>query len=163
MAFQSLLILVATPLWIFLLQAIVFRIPTFRRLPRQKIAALSCVAGVIFVCCCARFTPGSFNLGLANWIFVGLSALGLSHVYFHLFNMSETARRIRILTELKQNGHLNTSGDPSHWTAEMLGVRLERLVSLKQVSRQGDKFVARPALLGLVAAGFKSYERWLFP
>jgi hypothetical protein len=162
MPFPSFLILLATPLWICWIQAFVHRIPGAKRIPRQKLAVFCCLAGVVGVCLFVRFPEGgTFGARLGNWVFALLSALGLSHVYFHLFNMSETARRIRIVTGLKQDGRLEATESAGY--SNLVGVRLERLVILNQITRQGDKFVAHPSLLGCVAAIFKTYEHLLFP
>jgi hypothetical protein len=164
MRLGSFFILLGTPLWIFLVQALVCRLSSFRGLPRQKMAVLCCLAGTILVCLSIKFLEGrGWGEQLADWIFVGMSALGLSHVYFHVFNMSETARRIRILTELKQDRKLGDEGESGYSATNMFRVRLERLVSLHQIRKEGDRYFALPTLLAWVATLFKAYERMLFP
>jgi hypothetical protein len=71
--------------------------------------------------------------------------------------MSETARRIRLLIELKTK--TSTAYDP----VTAIAVRIERLVDLKQIYFRDGKIRARRGLLTMVARGFGLYERLLFP
>tara|TARA_Y100000590_G_scaffold470346_1_gene664004 strand:- start:25288 stop:25665 length:378 start_codon:yes stop_codon:yes gene_type:complete len=57
-----------------------------------------------------------------------------SYVYFHIFNMSETARRIKILLHLYNNGsshidELKYDYNPK----DMINSRLERLIEMKEI------------------------------
>jgi hypothetical protein len=74
------------------------------------------------------------------------NALGYS--YFHLFNMSETARRIRILYELNSKGSMEISAVSSYYeTGDILKVRLERLVKMGQLKVEGRRYVLSGRLL----------------
>lgn len=67
------------------------------------------------------------------------TALGYS--YFHIFNMSETARRIRILYEIYTSKQLKASDIASLYNAnDMLNNRLERLLSIKQIKLVEDRY-----------------------
>src|SRR3990167_6930334 len=65
-----------------------------------------------------------------------------TNLYFHVFNMSETARRIRILYEIYTAKQLKASEIASLYNAhDMLHSRLERLLSMKQVKLSDDKYL----------------------
>jgi hypothetical protein len=72
------------------------------------------------------------------------------YAYFHLFNMSETARRIRILLNILEHGALRNEDILAGYTPRnMVTVRLERLVLMGwlQQNRAGQyKIKARWAL-----------------
>ena len=59
----------------------------------------------------------------------------VSYVYFHIFNMSETARRIKILLHLYKNGsshidELKYDYNPTN----MVNLRLERLIEMDEIT-----------------------------
>ena len=72
----------------------------------------------------------------------------LSFSYFIFFAMTESARRIRILQELYLRGKM-TLGElrVTYVTTEMVSVRLERMVALKQLRRLGDRYLLEGPLL----------------
>ncbi len=77
---------------------------------------------------------------------------GMAYSYYHLFNMSETARRIRILYELKLSGgskYENISN--KYGTENMLDIRLKRLENMRQISNLQGRFVLKSPLLYWVA------------
>jgi hypothetical protein len=137
-----------------ILHGILSRSRALRTWPPQKAAALSCA------------------LGLALEVVAWLSYLGLSlpaagfalvvsgataHVYFHIFNMSETARRIRVLVAALL-GRAPLSTEPAK-----IGVRLERLVALGEIRREGETYRSRNGLLTHVASALVAYEKLIFP
>ncbi|TAM45947.1 MAG: hypothetical protein EPN55_06950 [Gammaproteobacteria bacterium] len=65
---------------------------------------------------------------------------GIAYSYFHFFNMSETARRIRMLIQIQQNGgEMRRENLIGAYTPEnMVQARLERLAQMHQVSRSDD-------------------------
>lgn len=123
---------------------------------RQALAALVCLLILVtnFFALCGS---GEAPLWLA-----GILAATCAHLYFHIFNMSETARRIRVLIQLDRNEA------PAHYRPQrMLSQRLERLLALGWVEKNGDKFRLAPGrlprLAGALAALLVSYQGWLFP
>ena len=67
------------------------------------------------------------------------SAIGYS--YFHIFNMSKTARRIRILHEIKAAEHLKMTEVEAIYNAkDMFDVRIERLISMRQLRKYEGKY-----------------------
>lgn len=126
------------------------------RLPRQPAALL---AGL--VAAAAVFT------GLAiverrwgEWIPFSLLLLGAgAHVYFHFFNMSETARRIRRLMDLREERPAQAAPD---WE-RTIALRLARLEEWREVRRDGNRYHPTPRWLTAVARCLVGYERLLFP
>lgn len=74
----------------------------------------------------------------------------LGYSYFHVFNMSETARRIRLLTELSASGPIRKEGLSSIYSEQsMFDVRIVRLKSLGQLREINGRYVLgqRPLFL----------------
>lgn len=65
---------------------------------------------------------------------------GIAYSYFHFFNMSETARRIRMLIQIQQDGgEMRRENLIGTYTPEnMVQVRLARLTQMHQISRSDD-------------------------
>jgi hypothetical protein len=145
----SFLRILLSPLAIAALHALLSRV--LRRLPRQLVAGL---AGVIIA---IAFPLGCHSTGEA--LYTLACVLLFTHLYFHVFNMSETARRIRILVEWKMCGRATDGYD----TQAMVRVRIQRLVDLGQISLRGDRYLVRPSLLARVARFLVWHERMMFP
>lgn len=72
-------------------------------------------------------------------IFCGVVYNGLAYAYFHVFNMSETARRIRILLHVLAHGGVSADNLRSDYTpGDMVAVRLGRLEQMNQIARGPD-------------------------
>lgn len=108
---------------------------------------------VVFLCLVIlRFSP---YLSLIY----GLSA----YIYFHIFNMSRTARRIKILDKIGRKGierqKLIKSLDPQ----DMLSGRLSRLMALNQLEDRQGRYVIKGKMLLLPAKVAFTLRRALFP
>lgn len=74
-------------------------------------------------------------------IFVFLVFNGVAYAYFHFFNMSETARRIRMLLQVRAAG---PGGLPvrdlerAYSQRDMIEARLDRLVKMRQLTLEQD-------------------------
>lgn len=101
------------------------------------------------------FPPPSGALG---FIYYALCCVLLSHLYFHVFNMSETARRIRILVEL-----LTGQNSKAYSAEHQVSVRIKRLMDLDQVKRVGDIYFIRRGTLWAIARAMAAIEQFLFP
>lgn len=142
---------VGAPVGFTILHGLLARSAWGKRLPPQKLAARACAIG-----------------GLLEWIYWGsLSAplFGLvcsfatAHVYFHVFNMSETARRIRQLVA-RYRGLALTEGTGS---TEKIALRLARLEALGEIRRFDSVYRSRGGPLTWAARWIVAYERFLFP
>lgn len=91
---------------------------------------------------------GEITLGAMTY-----SALG--YCYFHFVNLGETARRIRILTELWESGdglsrnEILERYDASH----IVNVRLQRMINKKQIIvENGRYYIGKPIMLYMARA-----------
>ncbi len=67
--------------------------------------------------------------------FAGIAYNGIAYAYFHVFNMSETARRIRILLHVLMHGTVDADSLRSDYSPrDMVAVRLSRLEQMNQVA-----------------------------
>lgn len=162
MAASSIGLLLLLPVAIFAAAAIAFRLPFSRRFPRQltfaavalSIASLS--AGVV----CVREGRGLFapwHASLFPWALALLSA----HFSFHVFNMSETARRIRILLSLR--AERKAPAESGYTPEQMVRLRLSRLEELGQASLVEGRWWAKGGPLLLAALLLGNVETLLFP
>lgn len=105
----------------------------------------------------------SFNGKAMEWVLIILYCFIvynlLSYAYLHVFNMSETARRIRILFEIIASERNFTIEDlvDKRKPSDLIGIRVERLMAMGQLSLQGDKYMLKGKFLYFVA---KIVERW---
>jgi hypothetical protein len=151
---QSVIVVALTPFLIFAVQCILNRILR-PLLSSQFIAVVSCLTGFSIV-------TGSSIVMETNIAFAAVNALLLAHFYFHLFNMSETARRIKIVRLFYRNedaGAVLGNYSPE----ELVEQRIERLLILRQVRSVEGKILPHGKLLILVARVMIAYERLLFP
>lgn len=91
-------------------------------------------------------------------IYVFITYNALAYSYYHLLNMSETGRRIRILHELNVAGRLRYDELATRYGAEdMLDIRLERLVNMNQVTENNGRYLLKSFVLcqiGLMVLGW---------
>jgi hypothetical protein len=84
---------------------------------------------------------------LPTLIYSILVYLSLGYTYFHLFNMSETARRIRLLYEI-ESGLYDPARGTGQAEATSIATRIERLEGLGQVQlRKGRYFIKGRTML----------------
>jgi len=161
MSYFSFGVTLLTPLWCFFIHAICNRTSWSAPVPRQVLALLCCLLTVVFVTVIVAVVDFvTVQAGGHHLAFVTLSALLLSHVYFHIFNMSETARRIRILIEVTLGMGIAFAGYDS---LEMVRVRLERLKHLGQIESRGSKLRLRKTWFTHVCRLVRWHEKLLFP
>ena len=87
---------------------------------------------------------------------------GFAYSYFHFFNMSETARRIRILCELQAFGTMSEEAFAQKYEpGGQIPIRLERLAAMGQVVHRGDRYVLKSRFLWAVAVALMSFRRLL--
>ena len=87
---------------------------------------------------------------------------GLAFSYFQFFAMTETARRIRILYELKLCGKTTRNEIESRYGAEnMLSLRLERLIAWKQLRCADDRYLLKGRALYYIARIIEAWAKLL--
>lgn len=147
-------ILLASPLWILLTHMVLARV--FIRTAPQLVAIAAGLAGALptVLLVGALAVPGPLELLRVpvTVTYVAVVYACIAYSYFHLFNMSETARRIRILRELHAAGSL-TAEEISrlYSSASVLEARFDRLLATGQLRVQAGRFVGAGRLLYLAA------------
>lgn len=138
-------ILAISPLWILLTHVALSRVCP--RSPVQLVAVAAGLAGaaptVLLICAVASLCPRAIPEKLVEAVY-GFSVYAcVAYSYFHVFNMSETARRIRILSEIYLAGSLDAAQLSRLYDgAAILEMRLDRLLATRQLGRRDDRFVS---------------------
>ncbi len=147
---RLLLILLSTPFIVFIVHVILIRVRP--GISRQ----LTAVQAILASAAPLALTTWSFALKdfsppeMLPAILYSLILYGcLANTYFHFFNMSETARRIRILYEVYRAGSLSpTVFESLYKTTDIINIRLIRLVDMKQLRQEeGVYMIGRKTLL----------------
>lgn len=94
--------------------------------------------------------------GLGETLLMALFALlvfnGIGYAYFHVFNMSETARRIHMLLWIRDHGAIRGELVAEYSPKHMVHARLARLVEMGQITREADgRYRLRARFLVLAA------------
>lgn len=136
---------------------------------RQKGALLGGILGPVPLLIALAFWFNSAQTlpEIDKW-FALMFSLGVyllfAYTYFHFFNMSETAQRIRILRE--------TSRAPSETQAEvekayasdrMITIRLQRLVALGELREKQGRYLIERGTLVPVARVVSALHDFIFP
>jgi hypothetical protein len=129
---------------------------TLGRTPPQVVAIYACVGGAApLVIAAAMSIHGAL-------IYDALVYTCIAYAYFHLFNMSETARRIRILLEVDERGTVEEADlRRAYSEAEVIDKRIRRMVETGSLERQGERYVVRGRLLYLAARVLYEWRRVL--
>lgn len=114
---------------------------------RQKGLIVSYLAG--FTLLGLFFYFWVFTLKIKYWQDIFWSGLYLfliyslfSYIYFHFFNMSETARRVRILAEIRRTGLFEKEElTQKYSSSDMVSNRLKRLIALGELRLSGDRYL----------------------
>jgi hypothetical protein len=154
-------VLIASPLWIVLSHMVLARV--FVRLAPQLVAIAAGLAGalptVLLVGTLA--VPGPLvllRMPVAG-TYVAVVYACIAYSYFHLFNMSETARRIRILRELHAAGSLTAEEISRLYSgASVLEARFDRLLAIGQLQVRADRFVGAGRLLYMAACLVRAWR-----
>ena len=88
----------------------------------------------------------------------------MTYVYFHVFNMSETARRIRILAQGHRSGKVVKDEMVQDYSPEqMIDLRVERLEALGEISLRDGRYL--PSRMRLLPAARMVFflRRFIFP
>lgn len=123
----------------------------------QGVALKACALGVLVVVGASLVWQPQLTAGL----YAALVAGAIGYAYFHLFNMSETARRIRILREIHQAGTLPVAAVHGLYEGdELIQRRLERMVTLGQIDLREQRYVLKGQTLYRAAQVVAAW-RWL--
>ncbi len=143
-------LVLASPVLLLVFHILLARLVPFTniRVSNQKLAFYVAVLLNLPVLTLATFIPG---IDLSGYIYIFITVNALSFFYFQIFNMSETARRIKVLIGIRSGkvGSLNDL-DRYYDTSSALDIRLERLEALSQVTKLPDgKYVIKGKFLYL--------------
>ncbi len=152
-----LIVLAASPVFALAVHALATRVLRFSGydIPAQILCAGSVLAGnVPLLIMVVFFMEHGEGLRYPAWTLlyslIVYNSLGYS--YFHLFNMSETARRIRILTEVYRRGVVRGDElDSLYDTSDMIDLRIERLLASGQIRDNRGRYVIQGRLLYIAA------------
>jgi len=103
------------------------------------------------------------NYSIYIYLYIFIVYNSLFYVYFHFYNMSETARRIKILIMIKL-GLINNLNDieQANQTNLQISNRLERLVGMSQITFKNGKYYLKSNLLLTIAIIIDTYRKVLF-
>lgn len=85
---------------------------------------------------------------------------GLSYSYFHVFNISETSRRLRILQEVWSGADL-ASLEAACAPSDQVSVRLQRLTDMGELRLTGGRYVLASRRLLIAAIALETWARIL--
>lgn len=99
--------------------------------------------------------------GRLGALYVLIVSLSFAHVYFHIFNMSETARRIRILTSAyaAQKEGVPWRLPEAYTPQAMIEERITRLKTMGALARNNEKWVTRFHPLLIATLVIEKYKR----
>ena len=165
---RYLILLTASPVIVLILHILASRIN--RRLPSslhpQLVGGIVCLTGYPATGALAWWSSlrdQAFGLELGVACLYGLlvySCLAFSYIQF--FNITETARRFRILYELTQNGKMSPKDlQEKYRPAGMLTTRLGRLVEMHQLRKSGNRYLLDNPFLYTLARIIMAWTRFL--
>jgi hypothetical protein len=143
-------LVIVAPIFLLVFHALLARLLPFTNIQpsNQKLAFYAAVVLNLPVLVAAKFIPG---IDWSAYIYIFITVNSLSFFYFQIFNMSETARRIKVLIGIR-SGKVGSLGDLDRYydTSSALEIRLERLEELSQVIKLPDgKYVIKGHFLYL--------------
>lgn len=91
------------------------------------------------------FTKGyNLEIIISSGLYVIVVYNCFAYFYFHIFNMSDTARRIKLLISIVYHNGMKTEKDigQDYSTNKMISNRIERLIGMKQIREiEEGKFI----------------------
>jgi hypothetical protein len=164
MPLELLVNLAASPLWVLLTHMILAR--TSRGGSPQGIAAGAGILGAIPTAISIEWLvprrPLPWWPSPTEAAYSAIVYLCLAYSYFHLFNMTETARRIRILREIDEGKALTEEAIAALYDRrKVLELRLGRLLSTGQIAEVNGRVVIAGRLLFRAALIVEAWRRLL--
>jgi hypothetical protein len=145
------------PLTAFVLHILAYRlIPAVKNFPRQKLAVLVIGGAVAFSVALAYY----LDLGTEQILNAGILSIMFGYSYFHFFNMSETARRIRILVEYVAGIRASSSGYDKD---KIFGNRITRMGETGLIKETDGKLQAQNGPILWAAYVILTWRKMFFP
>ncbi len=157
--------LAASPALVLALHALLLRGSNGRGFSPQMLAVAAALLGApLESAACWRLWLTQ-QRGEALWLGWGYAALAygcLAYAYFHFFNLSETARRLHILIELRAGDEIAREEIERRYSpGDMLKIRLERLVSSGQLRLEDGRYFLRSRILWAAARALDGWRNVL--
>lgn len=150
-----------SPLFCILLSALFFRTPLYnpKASPIKSVALIALLVPVLLV-----FYAGLNDFSLQECVYLAIVSLGFSYSYFHLFNMSETARRIRMLRWIYLNGGAVAikSIEAEYSVEHIVKIRIQRLMDTGVLTRTKDGSIKISRGTLYYATQVIRFWRWMF-
>lgn len=103
-----------------------------------------------------------FQSPVFSWLYNFVVVFAAGYIYFQIFNVGETARRIRILQEISERGPMTGEELQEILKKEDgVGVRLERLCELGQLQKKDGAYFIRGRVLYRGSLGVDFWRRIL--
>ncbi len=156
--FKYLGLLALPPLCVFAVQAVLNRL--FSGKNPQALAVISMLGGgPLFFALLSRMELG-IERNAAWHAYMPLFYAFGAYTYFHVFNMSETSRRIRLLFAAASR-RMGEDSAPENVYDErlMIRARLDRLKALRQIREENGRVFSRGALLPAAAVALRGLSR----
>jgi hypothetical protein len=162
--FRLFALLLASPM---LMLAVHMTVQRLAPHPSRQISAVRALlasylpAAVLLWACVLRGRPDAAAIASTScYAFLVHTCFAIA--YFHLYNMSETARRIRILHVIGAAGSLPAEQVTSlYGTADIIASRLHRLVAMGQLRFEGGRYAIDGKLLYAAARIIRLWRRTL--
>jgi len=155
-----LILLVSSPILAFVVHMLVSRLS--RRFSPQMGAIVSILIAQILMALLLYYfvfhgCPTKTAELVSAFLYCFIVYNALTYTYFHLFNMTETSRRIRTAYELEKAGHLHVSDIvPVYGTTDLIDGYLEKVVALNQLTCKNGRYVLSGRLFYYAALVLKA-------
>ena len=125
---------------------------------QKQVLALVALVSLLFAILAVYLNDGGVVDRFVSAFYVFVTSLLYTYTYFHIFNMSHTARRIHILI-MQLQGRL---GSEAYSPQTMLGLRLARLKKMGCIHEQDGKLYAPLGAVVIVAVILQKLRRVFF-
>ena len=129
--------------------------PGFSRLSAVALSVLAGFAAVVGLAALQPREAEGLVVNLSITVAWSLAYLAFAYTYvFGFFNLSESARRVRLLIELRAAGRRGLTRNEllAAYNARMIvEARLRRMLGAAQISKQDDRYVIRQSLMLRIA------------
>lgn len=149
--------LLSIPLFLIFHVAAYRLISSVRKMSRQKIVVLVVLVSAIVSTALTLHLSGDVTEAVHTFVLSGLYGM----IYFHWFNMSETARRIRILVRFVALNESPAVESAQESSSRIFANRIDRMSQMGTIIDQNGKFHLKPGPL-LYATRIILFWRSLF-
>lgn len=136
---SALLVALLSAVSLFVLHGALQRFMT--KLPRQRAGMIACAAGVVPLLLLVRAMPESVAT-CAGAVYLVVFYACAAYTYFLIYNMSETARRVRLVREIDRRKSMSEAElRVAYKDNEVVDARLERMTAMGHLRDKGGRYV----------------------